>query len=530
MNQVKNAINIGEYGTCIVSEEDVAKFMDHVPTDSVKEFQDPDIMFAAYNEVMKMRDEAISDKAEEQKEVVAKVKKSIDQRLHKVDKHDQPCNWDPFTGDLPIKPSKKTEPKIKPAPEYAFEKFIESVAGVNLSELEKKVESLNTELKNLAFDPWKLIGCYDMMHHQITSFNDYLRDLPETIRSFFPLKIRLNKSNEYRCIELHNIYIDHPKIKGGRGTNDPTERDFLPIEARLRNLTYYSQIYGDFRVYDEKNNLIEYSNHTEFMQIPILLGSNRCHLSSKDRIQCGECVYDSLGYFVVNGVERTIVAQERLRYDFAVILQTTKKDEKKKYAYIARCHSDISSGDRPGVVKLKIPHSGTGVLAFFPPFVKAGVPAGLLLLYLDQDLQSEELAETISEKEYSDYLTARNERLFKYICPEDSPDPALKRLAWSLIKETPTDVDLIETLVDSIMVAKEKTSNSITVDEIVPEEEEEEKTEKKKSKTEKKKKIKQPDPEEMIREILDHEIFCHNRRRENRVFYMGMVLRDLFLT
>ena len=49
--------------------------------------------------------------------------------------------------------------------------------------------------------------------------------------------------------------------------------------------------------------------------IPLMLRSQFCLLSGKtdkDLTELGECIYDQGGYFVINGGEKVIVAQERL--------------------------------------------------------------------------------------------------------------------------------------------------------------------------------------------------------------------------
>ena len=46
-------------------------------------------------------------------------------------------------------------------------------------------------------------------------------------------------------------------------------------------------------------------------QIPIMVGSDRCNSKLFSTVKNMGCIYDPGGYFIVNGNERTIVAQER---------------------------------------------------------------------------------------------------------------------------------------------------------------------------------------------------------------------------
>lgn len=74
---------------------------------------------------------------------------------------------------------------------------------------------------------------------------------------------------------------------------------------------------GRVRVLPEDNVGAELSGLSkEFLgYVPIMLRSRFCVLSDKrDRELCdlGECIYDQGGYFIINGSEKVVVAQERM--------------------------------------------------------------------------------------------------------------------------------------------------------------------------------------------------------------------------
>ena len=49
-----------------------------------------------------------------------------------------------------------------------------------------------------------------------------------------------------------------------------------------------------------------------------MLQSCKCNLNNmtvENRVKSGECRYDKGGYFIINGKERVLVAQERINYN-----------------------------------------------------------------------------------------------------------------------------------------------------------------------------------------------------------------------
>lgn len=97
---------------------------------------------------------------------------------------------------------------------------------------------------------------------------------------------------------------------------------YFPHEARIRKLTY--QIECKVDVHIEKRERIRKSAgkllkahapiQIELCKIPVMIRSSQCHLSDcneQNIIRNKECMYDQGGYFIVNGSEKVIVAQER---------------------------------------------------------------------------------------------------------------------------------------------------------------------------------------------------------------------------
>lgn len=70
-----------------------------------------------------------------------------------------------------------------------------------------------------------------------------------------------------------------------------------------------------------------------------MLRSSYCslyNLSEKDLTELGECPYDQGGYFIVNGSEKVLIAQEKMSSNHVYVF---KKRQPNKYAYVAEVRS-----------------------------------------------------------------------------------------------------------------------------------------------------------------------------------------------
>ncbi|KAG7144167.1 DNA-directed RNA polymerase II subunit RPB2 like protein [Verticillium longisporum] len=74
-------------------------------------------------------------------------------------------------------------------------------------------------------------------------------------------------------------------------------------------------------------------------RMPIMVKSKICHLSREsenDLFMLNECPYDQGGYFVINGSEKVLIAQER---SAANIVQVFKKAQPSPFSYTAEIRS-----------------------------------------------------------------------------------------------------------------------------------------------------------------------------------------------
>ncbi|EQB61153.1 dna-directed rna polymerase iii 130 kda polypeptide, partial [Vairimorpha apis BRL 01] len=123
----------------------------------------------------------------------------------------------------------------------------------------------------------------------------------------------------------HSFYLKYIDVRVGMPSIEENmiKSILYPMECRLRDLTYASNLYVDIE-YVRNKQIIKKKN--VFMgRIPIMLKSNKCFLGQKkdeikissrtkddDMFTTQECPYDIGGYFIVRGVEKVILIQEQL--------------------------------------------------------------------------------------------------------------------------------------------------------------------------------------------------------------------------
>ena len=226
----------------------------------------------------------------------------------------------------------------------------------------------NNEVWNVIDSYFKNTPNY-LSKHQIDSYNTFLKDnIPKTIRQFNPIELPYEQLDEdsYKFdikITLGGELLDGEVINSGKGiyigkpviqeleTDAESGESFIkqkalfPNEARLKNLTYKTEIKMDIIV-EINVNEEDYQQHDPIFfskiplgNIPIMLRSNICStnlLNSNALRAAGECEYDQGGYFLIDGKEKVIVAQER---QIENKLYTNVKPKDPRYKIISEIRS-----------------------------------------------------------------------------------------------------------------------------------------------------------------------------------------------
>ena len=201
-------------------------------------------------------------------------------------------------------------------------------------------------------EPWSLIESYfdgqhlkRMVRHHIESYNNFVNEqIRKTINMFNPVYIKSpqdydEESKKYSLemiITFDNFNIYRPQTYENNGAT----KTMFPCEARLRNMTYASVMTIDLNIkiirrYGEMLKECEIKHKIlpkiHIGKIPIMLKSCLCVLNQYNHIDnsyIGECKYDSGGYFIINGSEKTILAQERAAENRICCFNTMKGNSK----------------------------------------------------------------------------------------------------------------------------------------------------------------------------------------------------------
>ena len=184
-------------------------------------------------------------------------------------------------------------------------------------------------------EPYTIIESYfkgqsssRLVRHQIESYNNFINlQMQETIRMFNNVKIRsvkdYNPEKDLYGLEIEvnfeSLKIYPPQIYENNGAT----KMMLPMEARLRNFTYSSNMTINVAVkytirdtldMDQPRVITKVIPKVNIGKIPIMVKSSICVLTQNpqlDPTDVGECEFDHGGYFIIKGSEKTVLPQER---------------------------------------------------------------------------------------------------------------------------------------------------------------------------------------------------------------------------
>ncbi|MEM7821611.1 MAG: DNA-directed RNA polymerase subunit B'' [Candidatus Aenigmatarchaeota archaeon] len=172
-----------------------------------------------------------------------------------------------------------------------------------------------------------------LVRFQIESYNDFVtRRIPKVLSEIGVIKPEVPELGEFK-IKLGEFKIGEPSVKEADGS----VRNILPMEARIRNLTYSSPMFVEMT--PVLNNIESDTITVNFGDLPVMVKSKICPLSEMSRqelIEIGEDPDDPGGYFIINGTERILVLVEEIASNRII----TAKVNSGNVTEIARIHSE----------------------------------------------------------------------------------------------------------------------------------------------------------------------------------------------
>ncbi|CAD6440255.1 e5b3e3ed-1c48-472c-a7ff-86a539f3b15c [Sclerotinia trifoliorum] len=299
-----------------------------------------------------------------------------------------------------------------------------------------------------AEDCWTVISSFfdakGLVSQQIDSFDEFVQTtMQELVEENSQLTLDQNNppsSNDNPIalrryeIKFGTIMLSRPAMTEGDGSTQV----MLPQEARLRNLTYSSPLYIEMtkstqvaverpvplnELDDEQEaDLANGGEHPTRLvweyedgdpdgakggpapervyvgKLPMMLKSEYCFLKNCDEDDLygwNECPYDQGGYFIINGSEKVLIAQER---SAANIVQVFKKPANQAVSYLAEIRSALEKGSRLiSSLQIKLYDKGDSSRGGFGktvkstlPYVKSDIPIAIVFRALgvvsDEDI------------------------------------------------------------------------------------------------------------------------------------------------
>ncbi|MFB6292088.1 MAG: DNA-directed RNA polymerase subunit B'', partial [Candidatus Nanohaloarchaea archaeon] len=245
----------------------------------------------------------------------------------------------------------------------------------------------------------------NLVKHQIESYNRFVDERIQAIlNEVGEIKPELPGGEEL-VIKIVDVNIERPHINEADGS----VRKITPKEARMRDLTYSSEIKVEMTPIFE--GVQQESEEVTIGEIPVMVGSELCWSSEWDeeeKRENGEDPEDPGGYFIINGSEKTIIAME----EFANNKPVYQKDDGEETCRI--------NSENAGYVQRHVLRRDTDIVNISFANVKK-TPAVALIRALGYETDKE-IVEAIGEDYASDiYLNmyetgaSNQEEAYEYI-------------------------------------------------------------------------------------------------------------------
>jgi DNA-directed RNA polymerase II subunit RPB2 len=326
---------------------------------------------------------------------------------------------------------------------------------------EKETSLEKEELPWLIIDKYFNDNPYTLVAHHLDSYNDFFKNgINRIFREKNPIKIMKQQDPDtsefnYTC----NIYLggkDGSKLYYGKPViyDETREHYMFPNEARLRNMTYGITIHYDveveFRIRTgtsgagtsgagtsgagtsgagtsgagtqstaQSTEAEGFETHSLTLEkiflgrFPIMLSSDLCILNGLDRLarfEMGECKNDRGGYFIIDGKEKCMIAQEKFADNMIYTRDKSASKGVEIYSHTAEVRSvseDASKPVRTLAIKIVSPTSKftNNQIVVVIPNVRAPIPLFILMRALGVESDKDIIEYCLLDLEqYSTYV------------------------------------------------------------------------------------------------------------------------------
>lgn len=235
-----------------------------------------------------------------------------------------------------------------------------------------------------------------LVQQHIDSYNDFTDIMLERI-------VYENQQTFFGDDKEHEISLDNIQLSQPMHTEvDGVYGLLYPMDSRLRGISYTSNVNIDITI-QSKNNECNVFKQCLLCKIPVMVRSKLCNLTICNTNK-NECDYDYGGYFIVNGSEKVLIAQEKMNNN-QVYVFTKKMPNKYSHSSEIRCIKDNDYKSTLTIsVKLTYPNNKHEVyLRLNTSMCKVDIPV-FVFFYLFGVTNHKDILDKFSEFEYIDTL------------------------------------------------------------------------------------------------------------------------------
>ena len=184
----------------------------------------------------------------------------------------------------------------------------------------------------------------DIMRNYL-SFNKLTQQHIDVYNQFIKKSANIICSKVIKMDDGRTIHFDNLKFEKPYYQVKNVKRKLMPMYARRHYLTYDSEWTVDLIVKKDDQVVFKSVNRVTIAKIPVMLFSNLCHLEYKsafELVELGEDPIEQGGYFIIVGVEKILMLEEKLSTNRIFIMNSSPKI--KKYKTAMRLTSNTSRG------------------------------------------------------------------------------------------------------------------------------------------------------------------------------------------